>query len=119
MLAVAALVYADEEPPAASGGVASAPAAPLCGARGGGRSPPSDARGGAPSPPAAARGGKGGKRAGRPDPEAMIGLLKAYKEANVHVNARSTTRRSWRPGEARAVRAVARGGSQERGEGEA
>ena len=29
---------------------------------------------------------KGGKRAGRPDPEAMIGLLKAYKEANGHVN---------------------------------
>ena len=42
--------------------------------------------GGAPTPPQAARGGKGGKRAGRPDPEAMIGLLKAYKEANGHVN---------------------------------
>ena len=34
---------------------------------------------------AAPRPGKG-KRAGRPDPEAMIGLLKAYKEANGHVN---------------------------------
>ena len=32
------------------------------------------------------RRGKGGKRLGRPDPEAMVGLLKAYKEANGHVN---------------------------------
>ena len=36
--------------------------------------------------PRPGKGGKGGKRAGRPDPDAMIGLLKAYKEANGHVN---------------------------------
>ena len=48
-------------------------------------------QGAPPTPPArgsnfAGKGGKGGKRAGRPDPDAMIGLLKAYKEANGHVN---------------------------------
>jgi len=88
MLAVAALVYADEEAagggkrrrrkrPAGAGGAPGKAAALAAKRRAGG---------GAPSPPQAARGGKGGKRAGRPDPEAMIGLLKAYKEANGHVN---------------------------------
>ena len=89
VLAFAALACADEEAggkrrrrkrPGAAGG-APGKAAALAAKR---------RAGGAPTPPAAARGGgkggKGGKRAGRPDPEAMIGLLKAYKEANGHVN---------------------------------
>ena len=86
ILAVAALVYADEEAggkrrrrkrPGGAAGGAPGKAAALAAKR---------RAGGAPTPPQAARGGKGGKRAGRPDPEAMIGLLKAYKEANGHVN---------------------------------
>ena len=88
MLAVAALVYADEE---AAGGGGKRRRRKRPGAAGGapGKAAALAAKrraGGAPSPPQAARGGKGGKRAGRPDPEAMIGLLKAYKEANGHVN---------------------------------
>ena len=87
ILCVAAFVYADEEAggkrrrrkrPGGAAGGAPGKAAALAAKR--------RAAGGAPSPPQAARGGKGGKRAGRPDPEAMIGLLKAYKEANGHVN---------------------------------
>ena len=87
ILAFAALVYADEE--AAGGGKRRRRKRPG-GAAGGapGKAAALAAKrraGGAPTPPQAAR-GKGGKRAGRPDPEAMIGLLKAYKEANGHVN---------------------------------
>ena len=82
MLAVAALVYADEE----AGGKRRRRKRPAGGAPGKAAALAAKRRaGGAPTPPAAAR-GKGGKRAGRPDPEAMIGLLKAYKEANGHVN---------------------------------
>ena len=92
VLALTALVYADEEAaggkrrrrkrPGAAGG-APGKAAALAAKR---RRPARlDAGQGAPTPPQAAR-GKGGKRAGRPDPGAMIGLLKAYKEANGHVN---------------------------------
>ena len=87
VLAFAALACADEEAgggkrrrrkrPGGAAGGAPGKAAALAAKR--------RAGGGAPTPPAAARGGKG-KRAGRPDPEAMIGLLKAYKEANGHVN---------------------------------
>ena len=87
LLSLAALACADEEAgggkrrrrkrPGGAAGGAPGKAAALAAKR---------RAGGAPSPPQAARGGKGGKRAGRPDPEAMIGLLKAYKEANGHVN---------------------------------
>ena len=96
MIAVAALVYADEEaggkrrrrkrPAGGAPGKAAALAAkrrrPARLDAGQGAPPPPPARGGN----FAGKGGKGGKRAGRPDPEAMIGLLKAYKEANGHVN---------------------------------
>ena len=83
MIAVAALVYADEE----AGGKRRRRKRPAGGAPGKAAALAAKKRaGGAPTPPQAARGGKGGKRAGRPDPEAMIGLLKAYKEANGHVN---------------------------------
>ena len=88
LLSLAALACADEEAgggkrrrrkrPSGAAGGAPGKAAALAAKR---------RAGGAPTPPQAARGGgKGGKRAGRPDPEAMIGLLKAYKEANGHVN---------------------------------
>ena len=84
IICVAALVYADEE---AGGGKRRRRKRPAGGAPGKAAALAAKRRagGGAPSPPQAAR-GKGGKRAGRPDPEAMIGLLKAYKEANGHVN---------------------------------
>ena len=100
VLALAALVCADEEAgggkrrrrkrPGGAAGGAPGKAAALAAKR---RRPARlDAGQGAPpTPPArggnfAGKGGKGGKRAGRPDPEAMVGLLKAYKEANGHVN---------------------------------
>ena len=98
VLALAALVCADDDAagggkkrrrkrPGGAAGGAPGKAAALAAKR---RRPARlDAGQGAPTPPQAARGGKGGKggkRAGRPDPEAMIGLLKAYKEANGHVN---------------------------------
>ena len=86
VLAFAALVYADEEAGGGKrrrrkrpGGAGGAPgkAAALAAKR---------RAGGDVGDNTAPRPGKGGKRAGRPDPEAMIGLLKAYKEANGHVN---------------------------------
>ena len=101
ILCVAALVCADDDAagggkkrrrkrPGGAAGGAPGKAAALAAKR---RRPARlDAGQGAPpTPPArggnfAGKGGKGGKRAGRPDPEAMIGLLKAYKEANGHVN---------------------------------
>ena len=101
ILSLAALACADEEAagggkrrrrkrPGGAAGGAPGKAAALAAKR---RRPARlDAGQGAPpTPPArggnfAGKGGKGGKRAGRPDPEAMIGLLKAYKEANGHVN---------------------------------
>ncbi|CAH0378824.1 unnamed protein product [Pelagomonas calceolata] len=85
VLALAALACADEE---AGGGKRRRRKRPGAGGAPGKAAALAAKRraGGAPSPPAAARGGKGGKRAGRPDPEAMIGLLKAYKEANGHMN---------------------------------
>ncbi len=101
VLAFAALVCADEEAgggkrrrrkrPGGAAGGAPGKAAALAAKR---RRPARlDAGQGAPPTPparggnfAGKGGGKGGKRAGRPDPEAMIGLLKAYKEANGHVN---------------------------------
>ena len=91
VLALAALVCADEE--AGGGGKRrrrKRPGGAAAGKNADGqkprRSPPSDAPAAPRRRPQAARGGKGGKRAGRPDPDAMIGLLKAYKEANGHVN---------------------------------
>ena len=87
-LALAALVYADEEAggkrrrrkrPGGAGGAPGKAAALAAKRRAGGDVGDNTA-------PRPGKGGKGGKRAGRPDPEAMIGLLKAYKEANGHVN---------------------------------
>ena len=80
MLAVAALVYADEE----AGGKRRRRKRPAGGAPGKAAALAAKKRAGGGAG-AAPKPGKG-KRAGRPDPEAMIGLLKAYKEANGHVN---------------------------------
>jgi hypothetical protein len=85
VLAFAALVYADE---AGGGGKRrrrKRPGGGAGGAPGKAAALAAKKRAGAGAG-AAPRPGKGGKRAGRPDPEAMIGLLKAYKEANGHVN---------------------------------
>ena len=88
MLAVAALVYADDE--AAAGGKRRRRKRPAGGAPGKAAALAAKRRAGGDvgdnTAPRPGKGGKGGKRAGRPDPEAMIGLLKAYKEANGHVN---------------------------------
>ena len=89
ILSLAALARADEEAGGAKRRRRKRPGNTAAGAPGKAAALAAKRRaGGAPSPPAAARGkgGKGGKRAGRPDPEAMIGLLKAYKEANGHVD---------------------------------
>ena len=88
MLAVAALVYADDE--AAGGGKRRRRKRPGAGAPGKAAALAAKRRAGGDvgdnTAPRPGKGGKGGKRAGRPDPEVMIGLLKAYKEANGHVN---------------------------------